>query len=38
MMHVWRIDRPDGPFATAMHLNPAKLGDRLASRKRERGY
>jgi len=38
MMHVWLIDRPGGPFATAMHLNPAKLGDLLAKRKRKRGY
>lgn len=38
MMHVWLIDRPRGPFATSMHLNPAKLGVLLAKRKQERGY
>jgi hypothetical protein len=38
MLHVWLIDRPGGPFATAMRVDSAMIPELLAKRKQERGY
>lgn len=38
MLHVWLIDRPEGPFATAMRVDEASLPELLSKRKQERGY
>ena len=38
MMHVWLIDHPRGPFATGMMLPPGVVAEKVALRKRERGF
>jgi hypothetical protein len=38
MLHVWLIDRPEGPFATQMDVAPERLPELLAKRMQERGY
>lgn len=38
MLHVWLIDRPGGPFATPMYVEPESLPALLAKRMAERGY
>jgi hypothetical protein len=36
MVHVWFIDRPQGPFATDMAIDPAEAVKQLEKRDRER--
>lgn len=37
MLHVWLLDRKEGPFSTGMHIPPERLGAMLAKRTKERG-
>ena len=36
MLHVWLIDRPNGPFATKMYLDPKSVKAAIEKRDRER--
>ncbi len=38
MMHVWLIDHPQGPFATAMTISPDVVAKKVSVRKQERGF
>ncbi len=37
MIHVWLVDREEGPFFTGMYMAPDRLGALLAKRTKQRG-
>ena len=37
MLHVWLVDRPEGPFATPMFIDPKLIPDLIRQREAERG-
>ena len=37
MVHVWLVDRREGPFFTGMYIEPKRLVGLLTKRRKERG-
>jgi hypothetical protein len=37
MLHVWLVDRPGGPFASNMYIEPERFPGMLEKRRKERG-